>query len=753
MLPEGTRAGSGPQGDPGPADEPAVPGIESDVSAPIGSWTWWPTTDRMLWSEGVYEIFGLDPDAVEPSLEHVLDRVIPEQCETIRELTTDATEEGTIERTVRIRRADDQERRLHVVARARVDAEGVPDHWRGTVVDTTDLPGALQETVQSEAAYRTLLGDMLAVVYRTKSDPVDGELEFLGPYTHEVLGYEPEAFRGDRELWRDSVHPEDREAFAAARSRVTEEGQPQLERYRFETGTSGDWIWLEDHLFPIRDEEGRVTGVTGIARDVTEEHENRMRYKALVHALPDFVLVARRDGTIEQIAETSMERTYRPQEEIVGRRIQDVVPDEHRERFLAAIEQAVESQELVTLRYDLPVDGKMARFEGRVNPINGDRVLWLARDISERAQALEAVGRQEQDLRLAEEIAGLGYWSWWPDRDEVEWSLGLHQLYGLDRDEVEPSYEAFLDLVHPDDRDRIDETIRSALQDEERWVAEYRIKRPDGETRVLRSIGRFRTDEAGASRMFGTSLDVTELREEQDQLAQRAEQLQEANLELKRYAHAVAHELKEPVRNVVSYAQMLDEEAADDLDPEAREMLEQVVDGVGRMGDRIDDLLTYSEEGRASRHPERVELEAAVEAGLHRLEEELQAAEADVTVGELGAVQADRADVLELFEQLLENAVNFRAEGVPLEIDVDAHAQGGMRVVSIGDNGTGIPAGHSDGVFELFERFHTLSEGGGAGIGLAICRRIVEHYDGQIQVDSAEGEGATVRFSLPDADG
>lgn len=707
----------------------------------------------MLWSEAVYEILGLDPAITDPTIERALELVVPEQRGEVRRLATIAFErEATIDTDVRIRRPDGEVRELHVVARAQLDEAGVPDHWWGTITDTTELPGHLHEAIQSEGAYRTVLGDLLAVVYRTKGDPVTGEIEFLGPYTHEVLGHRPEAFQQDPGLWRRAVHPDDRGAFASARRRVMQEGEPTSQRYRFEIGTSAGWIWLEDHLFPIRGEDGEVVGVTGIARDITEEHESRTEYEALVNALPDFVLVADRDGTIRQVVETAHDRAYLAEEEVVGQRIEDVASEGSAERFREAIEQALDLGELVTLRYDLETDEGTVRFEGRVTPVNGDRILWVARDVSERTKAPEAVGRQEKDLRLAEEIAGLGYWSWWPEADEVEWSPGLYHLYGYDPGEVEASYERFLDLVPPEHRSRVDASIREALDGRERWVAEYPIRMPDGAERMIRSIGLFETDETGAVRMFGTSLDVTDLRGEQRKLARRARELQAANVELERFAHATAHELKEPVRNVVSFAQMLDRHQAEQLDEEGRELLEKVVGGVSRMADRIDNLMTYTEEGELPRSAERVELDWVAEETLQGLEDRLESAQADVTVDELGTVEVDRRDAVELFEQLLDNAVSFRREDVPLEIEISARGEDGMRVVSIADNGRGIPAGHRDEVFELFEPLHTMSQGGGAGVGLAICHRIVERYGGQLQVASTEGEGAVFSFSLPAAD-
>lgn len=336
--------------------------------------------------------------------------------------------------------------------------------------------------------------------------------------------------------------------------------------------------------------------------------------------------------------------------------------------------------------------------------------------------------------------AVVGSWSWWPQTGRMLWSEAVYEILGLDPAITEPSLERALELVVPEQRREIRRAAASAFEQQTTIDTDVRIRRPDGQERTLHLVARAQFGEAGIpDHWWGTVTDSTD-RPDGTGRTPIARRVTEPRAE--------ESELDEPGRKLVRVAERLDRHLADQPDDEDRQLLDEVVEAVERMADGIEDLLTYRETIERPRSPETVPLEPVAQEALDAVAGRIGDVQADVSVDELGAVEVDRQDVAELFERLLDNAFRFRREEIPLEIELSSHVEDGMRVVSVADNGQGIPAGHRDEVSELF---HTAAESSGSGVGLAICRRIVDAYDGEILVASTEGEGTVFSFSLPDA--
>ncbi len=227
-------------------------------------------------------------------------------------------------------------------------------------------------------------------------------------------------------------------------------------------------------------------------------------------------------------------------------------------------------------------------------------------------------------------------------------------------------------------------------------------------------------------------------------------QLEASNERLEQFAYAASHDLEEPLRMITSYLRLLERRYGDDLDDDAEEFIDYAVDGAERMKEMIDALLEYSRVETRGDPLEPVDLEEVLEAVTKNLE--LQLDEHDVTIehGELPRVLGDRKQLRHVFQNLLSNAVEYNDDGRP-HVQVSASPIDSKWCVSVSDEGIGIPADKHEDVFEVFQRLHTHEEHAGTGIGLALCKRIVERHSGEIWVDSKSGEGATFSFTLPPA--
>jgi signal transduction histidine kinase len=226
--------------------------------------------------------------------------------------------------------------------------------------------------------------------------------------------------------------------------------------------------------------------------------------------------------------------------------------------------------------------------------------------------------------------------------------------------------------------------------------------------------------------------------------------LERSNAELRQFAYVASHDLSEPLRMVTSYLQLLKRRYGDGrLGEDADEFIRHAVDGAVRMRALIEDLLSYSRAGRSS-EPRAVDCADLVASVLTDLGAAVEEAAAVVEVGELPSVLGDRMQLRQVFQNLLANALKFR-RGPGVRVWVGAEASGAGWTFTVADDGIGIPPGQRERVFEMFQRLHGRDDFEGTGIGLSICRKIVEHHGGSIAADERDGGGTDFRFDLPAA--
>jgi light-regulated signal transduction histidine kinase (bacteriophytochrome) len=233
------------------------------------------------------------------------------------------------------------------------------------------------------------------------------------------------------------------------------------------------------------------------------------------------------------------------------------------------------------------------------------------------------------------------------------------------------------------------------------------------------------------------------LRESQTELAR-------SNAELERFAYVASHDLREPLRTITGFLGLLSRRYGWRLDDEGREFLDHAVAGAKRMDALIAELLEYSRSGRTEMSSEPTDVAAAWNVAVRNLSAAISEAGAEVTAGPLPIVMADRGEMVQVLQNLLGNAVKYGGPGT--HIHAEAIRRGGDWEVSISDDGPGIDARHHDRIFVLLQRLHRHDEIEGTGMGLAICKRIVEGHGGRIWVESEAGEGACFRFALPAAE-
>ena len=237
------------------------------------------------------------------------------------------------------------------------------------------------------------------------------------------------------------------------------------------------------------------------------------------------------------------------------------------------------------------------------------------------------------------------------------------------------------------------------------------------------------------------------LREAHDELELKAHELERSNEELQQFAYVASHDLQEPLRMVSSYTQLLVRRYGDRLDGDAKEFMDFIVDGAARMKQLIEDLLAYSRVGTRGRSLEPTESLAALDKALVNLRIAQEASGAAVTHDPMPKVVADPGQLTQLFQNLIGNAMKFRGAAAP-RIHVGAETREHVWVFTVKDNGIGLDTQYADRIFMMFQRLHNKTEYPGTGIGLAICKKIVERHGGRIWVDSRPGQGSTFGFTI-----
>ena len=224
--------------------------------------------------------------------------------------------------------------------------------------------------------------------------------------------------------------------------------------------------------------------------------------------------------------------------------------------------------------------------------------------------------------------------------------------------------------------------------------------------------------------------------------------LTRSNADLAQFAYIASHDLQEPLRMVTSYLQLIEQRYKDKLDADGTEFISYAVDGAKRMQTMINDLLTFSRVGTRGKPLEPTDCEVILDHTLANLQIAIENSQTIITHAPLPTVMADDTQMVQLFQNLIGNAIKFRRQE-PLRVHISAQAKEREWVFSVRDNGIGMEPQYAERIFVIFQRLHSKEEYPGTGIGLAVCKRVVERHGGEIWVESQPGQGSTFYFTIP----
>ena len=370
--------------------------------------------------------------------------------------------------------------------------------------------------------------------------------------------------------------------------------------------------------------------------------------------------------------------------------------------------------------------------------------------------------------KLAQEITHLGNWSWDILTNKFVWSDEMYRIYGLEPQSEEMTLDRYISLIHPAYRENRITEIRHSLKTQDAPNYTLRIVTPTGEEKVLKGRGWVQTNAKGESiKLHGTCQDITreyELNRElvtlNETLSQKNFELQQINKELESFNYIASHDMREPLRKIHVYVHRLLEDE-EQVTEKGKEYIQKAIASVTRMQKLITDLIIFSQATSVNASFERTELNKVLDDVRHSLSDQFEETGAKLRVDPLPHISAIPFQLNQLFTNIIGNAIKYRKEGVHPEISVSSTLIDGRELnnpnynglgylqIMITDNGIGFEPEQKEKIFDLFTRLHTKNQYSGTGIGLSICKKIVQHHNGFIEAESEKGKGSTFRILLP----
>jgi PAS domain S-box-containing protein len=497
----------------------------------------------------------------------------------------------------------------------------------------------------------------------------------------------------------------------------------------------------------------------------------------LLEAVPDALVLVDRDGLMVLVNSQAEKLFGYRRQELLGQPVEVLVPErfrtrhcQHRDGYFAAprVRPMAAGLDLLGRRHDgreIPVEISLSPLETDV----GVFVIASIRDLSERKRAEAQLRKAEARYRtLVEEIPAVTFLAALDEGiNELYVSPQIEALLGFSQEEWLANPVLWYTQLHPADRDRWHVEFARTCSTGEPFRAEYRFLARDGRVVWVHAEAKLARDDAGRPLFLqGVAFDITALKQaeadlkalnqtleqrvaERSALAEhRAQQLARSNAELEKFAYVASHDLREPLRTLKNYPKLLAQRYLGRLDTTADDFMQRIIAGADRMERLIDDLSKYSRVVRGERAFASSDCQLVFAAACANLQAAVEECGAQVTAEALPTVTANETELVLLFQNLIGNALKFRADR-PVRVQVSARREGDHWLFSVSDNGIGIEAQYLKKVFELGERLHSKRLYPGTGFGLAICEKIVESHGGRIWVESEPGRGSTFHFTLP----
>ncbi|PZD74990.1 Phytochrome-like protein cph1 [Acaryochloris thomasi RCC1774] len=374
----------------------------------------------------------------------------------------------------------------------------------------------------------------------------------------------------------------------------------------------------------------------------------------------------------------------------------------------------------------------------------------LQQEVQDRRQAEASLKQSQEQLELALEASGAAWWNWDIETGALNLSPQYFTMLGYTDQQGKGNYLTWENLVHPDDLPWVQNILAAHLKDASTpYAFDYRMLTESGAWKWIANLGKVveRDGQNQPSRMAGVHLDISDRKAVEEELHQLNHELSRSNQELGQFAYVASHDLQEPLRKIKSFTELLFKRYPGEGDEKAERYMNHIMDGTSRMQVLIRDLLTYSRVGRAELNVQPTDLNtilADIQSDLTHIITERQV---QIESQPLPTLPADPSQMRQLFQNLVSNAIKYCQAEIP-KIQIRAVQSDAIWTFSVQDNGIGIAPEYADRIFIIFQRLHNREAYSGTGIGLAVCKKIIERHGGKIWLSESSEPGATFMFTL-----
>ncbi|WP_141734034.1 PAS domain S-box protein [Oligoflexus tunisiensis] len=518
----------------------------------------------------------------------------------------------------------------------------------------------------------------------------------------------------------------------------------------------GATFWASVIITALYNEDGRLYGFAKITRDITERkqadeklRQSELRFRRLISGVKDYaIFMLDPEGYVMSWNEGAERIKGYKAEEIVGQHFSKFYPKDDAYRTKHELEIAARTGTYEEEGWRIRKNGTRFWANVLITTVRDDagQIIGFSkvtRDLTDKRNAQEALRASEARSRLVLEKAHDAFVAI-NDRGSItEWNPQAETTFGWSRQEAvgRSLCETIIpEKYHQAYRRGLENFVKSSEGPVLNRRLEFPALRKDGtEIPVELTVLPIKVDDSYSFTSF--IRDISERK--------RAEALAASNAELQDFAFIASHDLKEPLRMVSTYLQFVEKRARSKLNDEEREFIDYACEGAQRMQALIEDLLSYARLGRAPQNTRPVDFNAVAAEAEANLRPAIRESEASLRIGLLPTLNADPVQMVQVFQNLLSNAIKYRSEK-KLEIEITAEERQEGWMFSVKDNGIGISPEYAERIFLVFQRLHSdRTKYQGTGIGLAICKKIIERHRGRIWVESRSGEGASFHFILP----